>query len=283
MKKKRKAAAHDFDATFLPKNRREQFSDLVKNRFSFFLRIGGLLLLGSVLFLLAYSAKYLLVLPAAQAALEQEDYLAFTHTNTLVFDGIYLIAFMPIGLTLGGVCRLIRLLAWGKGIFFWPDFWKGLRQNAKASSLLALLFGLFHGLNDFLFLAIPHPVFRYVPGGLGLSLLPLGMATLVVASLYSSSFVASLKGGLLVVAKSIGWVLLFLLFPFAWMTVSFIPYPVIRFLVDVVVIFALTPFVFVGWYLLCLNELDRTINHRDYPAYENMGLQGEFLKSTKED
>lgn len=271
-----KAALRDFTIDALPHNRAQQFGDLLKTRFSLMFCFGGVFLLFAVPFLLSFFIKYLYVLPAAESSLSPEDYLLFSNTTDLVFDGIYVLCFFLFALGLAGSARVLRQWVWGQGVYFWHDFALGIKQNWKSYLLTAFLFGAIRTLADFLGFLGSNWLWANLPSWIALLLIPWGMMLLSFESLYSASYPKALGSSFSYLMKKPLAVLLFFLFPLGVMSLELIPLPFVQFIAYVVLFFAVFPFFILGWYLFCLSLFDEFTNKAYYPEYFHRGLADEF-------
>jgi len=283
MRQKRKAASSDFSPDKLPRGRREQFFDLLKHRHLLLFEIGLLCLLGLTPFLFVYGYNNLSLLPYAASTLSKEDYAAFNATNTLVFDLFYLACFLIFSLFLSGIARLLRNLCWGEGIFFWKDFWRGVKKNWLAYLIWALVFGACHLLNDFLSYVIPMRALSVLPSAFALLFFPIMESCMVASCIYKAEVGQNIRNALYILFKRPWDNLLFLLFPFGVALIDVSPYPLLNLILYVVTFLALFPLYFLSFYLWSLAGYDRYVNAVYFPAYYQKGLAGEFLPSEKEE
>lgn len=277
MSRKRKAAPSDFSPDRLPKGRKEQFVDLLRHRPLLLLEIGLLCLLGLAPFLFVYGFNNLSLLPYAAATLSKEDYAAFAATNTLVFDFYYAVCFLIFSLFLAGIARLLRTLCWGEGIFFWKDFWRGVKKNWLAYLVWALVFGACRLLNDFLSYVIPIRALSVLPSAFGILFFPVMETCMVASSLYKVEVGENVRNALYVLFKRPWGNLAFLLFPLGMALLDLSPYPLLNLILYVVAFSVLFPLYLLSFYLWSLSGYDRYVNAIYFPRYYQKGLAGEFF------
>lgn len=277
-----KPAKKEFGVNDLPLNRKAQFLDFFKTRPALFLEIGGLLLLFFIPFLVAFLFKYYAVLLPAQKGLSEAEFLSFYKTNCLVFDAIYCLCFFFVFIGLSGIGRIIRQWAWGNGIYFWHDFAKGVKQNIKIYLLFWLLFCLFYFISDLLTLTMGNFFTQYIFAGVALLLFPVLMMAMCQSLIYSNKVLKLFGNSFSYCLKKPLFTLLFLLFPYGVLCLSFIDMIMVLFLVYVILILIVFPLYVVSWHLHCLSLFDDFTNKEYYPNLYKKGLREEFIKENEE-
>ena len=102
---------------------------------------------------------------------------------------------------LTGGLRIYRLLGWGDGVFFFHDFFKGIKLNFKTG----LLVGLFLGIYLFITKFVGGALSLYVNGNLGIGVewflkgifflffLPISICVLMITTYFNDNFLKSVS------------------------------------------------------------------------------------------
>jgi hypothetical protein len=272
-------ANHDFRPEDLPHNRKEVFFDRLKNRYSVFLSLGGILLL----FLLPYLAGHLwrdyelsslyqrfISKEIDEAALTS---LVFSTKNS--FNLVDLATFSFFALGVSGALRVLEHLAYEEPVFFSLDFWQGVKQNGL---LFVLVFFLF-SLTDFLivFVSSLFGGFLYLGEGIlyGLALLillPLADFVLAQGVVYKLSLRGYLQNGLVFYLHHLFPSILAALLGFLPFLAELLPnIPAKEIVAALMVVFYL-PLYLLGFFLFANSLMDRHINNKFYPERVHKGF-----------
>lgn len=275
-------AKKEYGINDLPLTRKDQFFDLIKTRFSLFLEIGGILLLFATPFLFAFIIKYFVILKNAEPNLNADEFLAFKKFIYLIFDGIYCLCFLLIFTALAGIGRIIKEWVWGKGVYFWHDFIKGIKENFFLYLGLWFIFSIFFLINEFLYIYIDNDIVYILFGGFSMLLLPLLMMIMSQSVIYNSPFNERVRNSFFYLVKKPFVTLLFLLFPYAILSITIIHLLIVEFFVFALAFLLFCPFYIVGWYLFSLSLFDEYTNKEFYPSFYKKGLREEFLPKNNE-
>lgn len=281
MKKHRpyKAATNDFSPTDLPKNRKEVFLDRVKHRYLTFLGIGALLFL----FFLPYLSLHLyadleyndLYTALMKGSLEQAAYSQklFSTKNSFNIMNVLWLAIAGVGVS--GASRIIRHLAYDEPIFFWQDFFVGIKQNGLMYSLAFAFFGLLYFLADFSSYyagSFSSLVKGVALGFLAFFVLPLFLFVLAEGVVYTMKIKDYFHNAVIFFMNGIWLSLLFtslLVLPFLS---ELIPNYLAKYIVLAFLIIAFVPLATFAFFLFASSLMDRYVNLQHHPEMVNKGF-----------
>ena len=266
---KRKRAQFDYTEAYAPHTRKQVFFDCCKVRFLLRLELGLLCLLFlSPLLLLSFAEDTNLTVLLSGAEPDMGLYAA----TRVLFSLVKIPCFAVFGIGLSGIIRILRQLIWGEGIFFWEDFFLGIRQNWKVYAILFLLLGFANSGNVILTTAssqTPGYVFFAVCVML---VLPVSIWMLLQTCVYDMKFMDkfhnALQFYLLTFPKTLGLLILTL----ALLSLSLIPVLLVKYIaIGIAVLFLAVPLCMV-WLLFACSAFDKHINEKAYPELMNKGL-----------
>lgn len=274
MKKKIQYAEQDFQASDLPANRRKQGQVILKNHWRNILSLSLLTLIPSFLLV------GVLVWEAATLATFSENLDSLL--AVLLFDLLKIIPFILFCLIYAGMGRVYRVLSYDEGLLFWPDFWKGVKQNGKALAL----FGFFFGLANAFPSALSYLFYRISFTGTGaviIDAIAVGFAYVAVlpvlafaasqSTVYSLKTSSLLNNGIRFFLKGLGWSLLFSLLPLGLRLLQLITsLPVVYYGLILAAFFFLSPFYCLLWHQFAFSCFD-ALNKDHYPDYYRKGLR----------
>ena len=268
--KEQKASKKDFTVENLPHNRVEVFFDVIKQRYDVLLKIGVLLLVFLLPFLmvkLIEQAAYINLISADNAS--ENDIISLQLSVSIVNVGP--IVFFGFGLS--GVMKIIRNLVWYEPIFFFKDFRSGQRQNKLIYIFVFLIYGLISVLIKYLNGIIENNFLKTIPVGLCLALLlPIGMYILSATVVYKDGFVSLLKSAVVFFIKTVPISFLFVLVLSGAFCVELIDHIIIRYVLIVFVILICLPMYLLAWTLYSHKIFDKMVNYKIYPGYVDKGI-----------
>ncbi len=169
---KAKYSKTDFNISSLPHNRKAQFKDILKHRFplliltAIFIFIGFLpliLLYGTTVFITSVDV-FVEIMKQHNVPEADQGFIYFWLVN---FSYLIMVPFVMIAcLFMCGGFRIYRLLAWDEGVFFFYDFFKGIKLNFKQGLLVGFLISFYIFVTRFVSGAFT----LYVNGTFGLAL-----------------------------------------------------------------------------------------------------------------
>lgn len=149
---KNKVSRKDFTEANMPHNRKEVFKDLLINRTSTLFSLGLMMFLFSLPLIAAIIFSNLSISSFDLTNLENNkelynDFLRNLNTNNL----LVLIGLVIISFGISGTYKIIRLLIWQEGIFFYSDFFNGIKSNWKGFALTFFIIGIINFVSQYLF------------------------------------------------------------------------------------------------------------------------------------
>lgn len=147
MKRKKKAlySNEEFVEELLPRTRKEQFKFLFKTRKPLLFSLGLLLALTSIPLLVALVFKDTYFYDFAKlfndGKINENGFLLFTLENQLVFTLICVGILLYYSIVLAGVFNLLKKVVIGDPIFFWKDFFHGIKINWLSFLIITFIFG----------------------------------------------------------------------------------------------------------------------------------------------
>lgn len=145
----------EFLKSNLPKTRNEQTKDLIRNNFGLLLKIGLLLMLCFLpqifVFLIKENNINSIVMSFNKGEITQKESTALLSTTYLIFNGVQFISIFIIFFGICGVLRILRVTYWNEGLFFFGDFFKGIKNNIKRTIFYSLFMSMLLFLKDELY------------------------------------------------------------------------------------------------------------------------------------
>lgn len=275
---KRKIASKDFSISDLPSNRKEVFSDCLKNRYKYLMACGMAVFLTSIPLLLVCFLKsfYLLALleELNNEIISNEDYYSATMMYTLLFDGLIVVSTLIVALGISGATRVIRQIGWEEPLFFGKDFADGIKMNYKYIVVHLLVLALMYLIADLSLQAeLQFSLFRYIPIAIFLFIIiPLSLYNISQTNIYKMTNLSATKNSLLFLLKSVPACVVFSLVIILVMLINFIPNFVIKFLLYVLILIFLFPIYYLAWFLYSCSMFDKYINVNSYPELVDKGI-----------
>jgi len=274
---RKKYATTDFSTDKMPHNRVQVFFDVLKLRFSTLMSAGALLFLFALPLMVVTVMRNLKVSEANLIVDEAERATAVFQTVNF-FNFISVAAWAVAGLGFSGLFAVVRKLVWQRGILFFYDFFKGVKDNAVAFSVY---FAVAAALNYLVQRCLRQTFFDD-----GLFVQAAVIASVAAAALYaptmSFSLVQSTVYDLGITKKFVNSFLIsmrtaYTVFPVAVLnlaplTLLFIPNTVVFgvFLIVLPLIFA--PLIALFDTLYCDALLDKYINKDNFPEIVDRGI-----------
>lgn len=131
-----------FQENKLPSTRKKQFFDIMKNRFGVMVGISLLVFLFSLLAIVWFLVWTAFIKSPPEDVANDPTLLA---NRAFYLNMILYLVFLPLLMLsyvgLGGAFRVLKKLCWNEGIFFFHDFFEGIKENWKVSLLAGFLVG----------------------------------------------------------------------------------------------------------------------------------------------
>lgn len=280
-KKKQKFADREFTEQQLPHNRRQQFFDCLKVRFSLFMRIGVILLLFLLpCFILAVYRDFTFIgfgARLSEGEITSEQYFQMTSGTNMVVSAIDIVCLAVASVGFAGTARVIRQLIWGEAVFFRNDFSDGVRANGKSYVILFVLIGAVNFINTLTgSMQFPVEIVKYIPFAISVVvLLPVALFILSQTVVYKNNVRTLLKNGCILYMKSAPVVWLFLCAFVLFFLTGFIPLVFVKYVLQVALIVFVLPLFMLGWLLNSFSLFDKYINKNQFPELYNRGVSAE--------
>lgn len=279
---KPKTANKDYTQAMLPHTRKEVFLDVVKLHFRELLLCGVIVFIFSlpmhILKLLedAYIANVSSSLPndatAQQISDAEGSIIVFKNFKAII--GIPLMLVFSIGFA--GLMRIIRQYAWEENVFFFNDFFKGIKQNAKHTLLLGLTVSVMYAICVYYYNTAPQDegavsfMFLIPVGIFILIVIPISAYMTVCIPVYTNTFRQNCLMGLYIFGKS-PIKTLAVLAAFSLIFVSYIMSGIYAHLLGRLFCSFVSPFIMLAWYLFAYNQLDKHVNSKGHPELVGKG------------
>ena len=280
--KKSKAPQKAFEIEMLPSSRKEQFFDLAKHRFFFFIGLGTLLFVFSLFILGGAFFKDMSLINLNSSTATEEEQNTFAFTVKLISYLIQGLGFPVLGFGLSGILTPLKNLAWNDPVFFKDDFKSGLKENGKTIVGIGFLWGIVYFLEGFIGLLFSNlPWFEAVLFGINLALIyPILITSLFLTLYYSNPFMATIQKAAAIYFRHFPLLFLSSLCLFLPFFAMYIPIFLVKYGVLILWMVAVLPFAFLFSFELHLHYFDEDVNVSQFPAFYQKGLSG-FYQTNK--
>lgn len=274
---KNKKATHDFKINDLPQNRKEVFFDCLKMRYGIIFGLGLMCVLFAIPFVICLmlrdiSLSSLLADITNKEYGEEQGYQLF-YSLKMMYSLIMVPCLVIFGIGLSGVMYIIRQLVWYEGMFFFSDFFEGIKKNWKAYTASFLTLGIYHVELTMLNYRQVSEMWYGIYLGAGLLLLiPIVIFILLMSLIYKFSVIGSIRNGFLLYMRSIPKTLLAelcIVLVFAPIGITHI---VLKYVALLVGVSFLLPPILMGVALHGFSLFDEYINKEQYPELVNKGI-----------
>ena len=282
---KNKEKTRDFEKGDLPSNRVEVFFDSIKMRYSVIFKIGILLLLFSLPFLIAsfFKDSYLLSIETSLNSEEitETQYNSYLLMATRIYCWVCIPCFALISLSLAGSIRIIKNLVWQDPIFFKQDFIDGIKANAMRYIVYSLFIGLIHYLSRMaILLNLNVPIISYLPSAISLGVfLPVVLFNFVQSQIYNISLLQEVKNGFLLYIRTFFTTFAATIIASAPIGFYFISFIYVKAVVEIIYVVFILPIVLLGELLYFFSKLDRFVNKEHHPEIYDKGIVRKSLNS----
>lgn len=259
----------------LPKNRKEVFFDFIKHRKMTLFALSCF----TFMFFIPLAIDLFLFNFLEAMAIEngQSDQLF----SLIFYSMIIMLPCMIIGyLGLVGSFYVIKKMVWQEGIMLAPDFFKGIKENAKVAIIDGMIFGIaLFGLvvgGTYLYLYAPvHAIVKGVGiGGLALVFLLFGMLSalnLTQSVYYSNTYLRTFKNSFSFLGL-LNWKVLVVYLLTTGSVVALCCFNMILLAVGLFLFAILNSVVISLYTLIAHSAFDKYINQEHYPEYVGRGL-----------
>lgn len=281
---KNRKSMKDFDSLDLPKNRKEVFFDCLKMRYGIVFGVGLMCVFFALPLIICCMVRDLnlssLLAEGELYGLSQEQIYENYYSIKVTYAMMLIPCFVILGIGISGVMFIIRQLIWYEGLFFFSDFFEGIRKNWREYGASFLVVGSYNlGLT-----VINHPrISELLQGsaiGIGaIIVFPLIIFVLLQSLVYKLNFIGSIRNSVYMYMQNIAATLLVELCVLLPFVAVFIPQVIVKYLVLSVLILFLLPPALMGCVLYGCSVFDKFINQNQYPELVNKGIyKGEMCK-----
>ncbi len=281
-KYKNKSSPNEYLPSMLPSTRRAMFFDILKLHYGKFIIFGLLVMLFSLPIHAAAileDSNIMQITQAMQDATNEQKEAGYAMINGLkVLFSLVKVPFLIIfALFLSGLARIIRRYSWGENVLLLTDFTEGVKSNSISFVLLFLVGGLLNSGALYCKTLVKDSSFASQMLGslpvmaLAILVAPIFAYTAVIVTIYKTNILKALMTALVLYIKApfkTALAMIICMLPFV---IQIIPIVICHLIGRIIACF-LTPIVFLGWYLFCLNQLDKYVNKQNYPTIVGKGL-----------
>lgn len=289
MKNNKHIRKSDYSKADLPSTRTEQFFRILRDNYLTFIKIGIMLVILMLPFVLAFMIKNISISNILKnEAIPETDKTSNIIVINIIFGGVYLPCIMFFFLGFAGILKILRRLIWDEPLFFKEDFFLGIKESYGSF----LLYGFLIGLISF-FCVLTHNLFggylkyvSYILTAISFAIvIPIVLIATYASSIYNSKINVSFSvSGNLFIRRGIFTILILLILYSAYF-LPLLPIP-LTFLIAIILVLII--FLFPVWILLsyinCIKAFDDFINITQYPdkAYLGLFVNAEYLKKISE-
>ena len=278
--KKPKAPQKAFEIDMLPSSRKAQFFDLLRHRFFFFVGVGALSLLFSLVLLGGAFMKDACILNINGSAVSEEEKTSYIFAAKLISYGIKGLGFPLLGLGLSGLSAALKNLLWNEPVFIKEDFRSGIKENGGRFAGIGFLWGLLCFAEGFIGLLFSNlPWFEAVIFGINLAFIfPILLTSLWMSLYYANSFGETIQKSAVFYFRHFPLLFLSCLCLFLPFFGEYIPIFVVKYGVLLVWMVLVFPFALLFSLLLHLHYFDEDVNAAQFPSYYQRGLSSFYKK-----
>ncbi len=281
--KKPKCAKEDYQISSLPQTRAQVFFDVLKLHWKELLCISLVMLLFCFpMHLFAIIEDFNIIDINEQltgTTAEQLAQRAYAISIAKYISALIKIpCFLIVAVAIAGFGRVIKRFSWEQHVSLTVDFSKGVKDNVGQMLLLALTVGIVNFIATYCYAnstyiedALLSVALLVLVAFCILVLVPVAGYTVVCICLYNNTFGGHLKMAFTVYSKNPFKSLLATLCCAIPFVPQFLPFLLSHFIGRIVATI-LIPFVFLGWFLFALNQLDEVVNKRFYPEFVGKGI-----------
>ena len=275
---RRKVASKDFNISDLPSNRKEVFFDCIKNRSRYLFYCGLIVFITIIPIIIIYFLKniYLgaLLEELNQGNITNDDYKSGMMTYLLIYDGLIVLSSFIVSLSISGLTRVVRQIAWEEPLFFFKDFGDGIKMNYKHISIHVFVLALIYLVSDIsIYIQMRFALLSYIPYGIFyLIAIPMALYNISQTNVYLVSNIKATKNSLLFLLKTVPVCILFSAILALALFVGFIPNIAIKILIYVLLVILLFPLYYLAWFLYSCSIFDKYLNVNYYPEIVDKGI-----------
>lgn len=267
----------------LPKNRKEVFFDVCKNRYRMLIFCGFILFVSAIPFLAIYMAMLGQIGKIQQELLDsvitQEVYNQQYFQTNLIMPFIMLLLSVIIIVVLAGVTRIIHRLAWGEGVSFSHDFIIGIKQNSL-NFLMLLFIGISFYVSNLIKTVITlneltetySVLYYYIPLFINIFVFfPIVLLFIMQSVIYKNTFAGKLKNAVYFYIKKFLYNVCYMALLSSFTILMIFATAIYKLIVISIFIFLL-PLWILAYVLISSSIFDEYINVHHYPEIYKKGI-----------
>lgn len=267
----------DFNVENLPRTRRMQFLDILNTRFLLLVLIGLITILSSLPLIALIAFRDIAIVNVSNAFLEEkidsETLVAQTNNLRIIYHLGLFVALPFIALALSGNLRVMRQLIWGEGVFYREDFKMGLKQNALCFILCSEIFAIFSFVQYLIRILIGGYIAPGISYGIELiAIFPLIMTYCYSHTIYTNTFVNSLKNSFIMTFKNLPEVFLFFILTYGVVFLKYIENSLVKMIILVILLVFYIPLALLASFLSQMHIYDKDFNIRYHKDLYKRGL-----------
>lgn len=282
MARKSMYSENTFSKDQLPSNRREVFFDVFKLHYFSFVKIGVILFAFAIpLFAINFVKDYSFIIASETGN---------SNTTMLVTCiAIETVCVLLMSIPIAGLGKIYHEYAWLEPVFFLDDFKKGIKENIKPTLISVVIIAILNAIFNFVYFFVDSGWIIAVPFGFNIAVLyPIIMHTLFTSFIYTNKYWDNFKLGCFFYLRHLPTTLLSIILICAFKVYDLFQFVYIygiltKYLVFLVIIIFIMPFIFLGVQLNEMRIFDKHINSVRFPHLVNKGLYIENKDSRKEE
>ena len=282
MARKSMYSKNSFSKDQLPSNRREVFFDVFKLHYFSFVKIGLILFAFAIpLFIVNFIKDYSFIIA---------NETGNSNTTMLVTCiGIETLCILLMSIPVAGLGKIYHEYAWLEPVFFADDFKKGVKENITPSLISVIIIAILNAIFNFVYYFVDSGWIIAIPFGFNIAVLyPIVMHTLFTCFIYTNKYWDNFKLGCFFYFRHLPTTLLSIILICAFKVYDLFQFAHIygiltKYLVFLVIIIFVMPFIFLGVQLNEMRIFDKHINSVRFPHLVNKGLYIENKDPGKEE
>lgn len=274
---KRKTSKIDFKESNLPSNRKELFLDVLKLHFRDLLKIGVVLCLFFLPFIVIsfyrdfMASSFYMQYQAEEITLE--EYQSMMKLNDLLFNAINAFSLGLVGVGLAGIMKIIKRLCFLDPVFFFDDFKAGVKDSGRHMFLLFFLIGVLHLINSYTIASASSELLGIVPSCISFAIIyPTLLIMMMALAIYNFKFFQMIYFSFMIYIKSALKTLLIYIICILFFFVLLIPNLLLKYGLFLFLILFVLPILLVGLFDYACSVFDKNFNVLYFPEIYKKGL-----------
>lgn len=281
----RKVAAKDFNKNSLPKNRKEQFFDIVKNRQFEFFKVGLILLIFFLPLIASIVLKDISILSISSIeGATKEDISSMIFSTNIIYNAMVFVSIIILSIGLAGIMKIFKELIYSEPVFFKEDFVQGIKENIKSYIVISIIVGLLVAVSNISYIIIDNKVLQVIPTAINYALIfPACLIAVFLTSIYNNKMFVTIKTSYALFIRYFPQVLLSYVLVILMVFLKLIPltYFFVKYIVLVFAFVFYYPTIIFGCYIFQVSVYDKNFNKTQFVEYYRKGLFNEEITNKK--